>query len=77
MLVRRLPFPQDRAGGPHWGRRIAVALVWVLALAIQAALLVLIAELVEVIHGVMELYLDLASMQLELQSTYVAATSPK
>jgi hypothetical protein len=75
MLVRRLPFPQNRAGAPHWGRRIAVALVWVLALAIQAALLVLVAELVEVIHGVMELYLDLAQQQLELTSLYVEATS--
>jgi hypothetical protein len=40
-------------------------------------LLVLVAELVEVIHGVMELYLDLAQQQLDLTSLYVAATTPK
>jgi hypothetical protein len=49
----------------------------VLVLLIQAGLLVLIAELVEVIHGVMDLYLDLAQQQLDLTSLYVAATEPK
>jgi hypothetical protein len=47
-----------------------------MALLIQAALLVLVTELIEMAHGVMELYLDLVAIQLDLQSTYVAATTP-
>lgn len=77
MLVRRLPSPKEGPAHHPIGRRILIAFLWFLALVIQAGLLVLVAELVEVIHGVMELYLDLASMQLDLQSTYVAATTPK
>jgi hypothetical protein len=50
---------------------------WLVALIIQAALLVALSELVELVHGVMNLYLDLAEQQLELTSLYVAATSPK
>lgn len=77
VLAARLLPPMEPAGGHSWARRIVAAALLVLAIAIQAALLVLVAELVEVIHGVMELYLDLVSVQLELQSTYIAATTPK
>lgn len=77
VLTRRFRPPLGTPGHSQLGRRLAIALIWFLALVIQAGLLVLVAELVEVIHGVMELYLDLASMQLDLQSTYVAATTPK
>lgn len=77
MLPARLRFPQEIAGRVPFSSRLAVALGWVLALAIQGALLVVIAELVEVIHGVMNLYLDLAQQQLDLTSLYAAATSPE
>lgn len=77
VLASRLLPPMDPAGRRPWARRLIAAFLLILAIAIQAALLVLVAELVEVIHGVMELYLDLVSIQLELQSTYVAATTPK
>jgi hypothetical protein len=77
VLAARLLPPTDATGGHPLRRRIVGTLLLCLALAIQAALLVLIAELVETIHGVMELYLDLASIQLDLQSTYIAATTPK
>lgn len=75
MLPGPLRFPQVRSGpGPVSGR-ILVAIGWLIALAVQAALLLVIAELVEVVHGVMELYLDLAQQQLDLTSLYVSATS--
>lgn len=77
VLTRRLRPPLESPGRPQLGRRIAIALIWFLALVIQAGLLVLVAELVEVIHGVMGLYLDLAQQQLDLTSVYVAATTPK
>jgi hypothetical protein len=54
-----------------------VGLGWLIALAVQAALILLIAELIEVAHGVMELYLDLAQQQLDLTSLYVEATTPQ
>lgn len=78
---RMLPFPLRRpelgAGRTHWKGVVLCIVGWLLALLIQAALLVALAELVELIHGVMNLYLDLAEQQLELTSLYVAATSPK
>jgi hypothetical protein len=77
MLPGPLRFPQVVAGRIPWTSRVLVAIGWLLVLVIQAGLLVLIAELVEVIHGVMELYLDLAQQQLDLTSLYVAATTPK
>lgn len=77
MLPAPLRVPPIQAGPVRLRSRILVGVGWALALIIQAALLVLIAELVEVIHGVMELYLDLARQQLDLTSIYVAATTPK
>jgi len=77
MLVARLHGSPKEAGDRRLGHRLIKLACWLLALAIQAGLLVLVAELVEVIHGVMELYLDLAQQQLDLTSLYVAATSPE
>ena len=77
MLPARLRSPEFVAGRVPLRSRILVCIGWLLVLVIQAGLLVLIAELVEVIHGVMELYLDLAQQQLDLTSLYVAATTPK
>lgn len=78
---RMLPGPLRRPqapGGPGSVRaRILVGCGWLIALAVQAALLVVIAELVEIIHGVMNLYLDLAQQQLDLTSLYVRATEPQ
>jgi hypothetical protein len=77
MLPGPLQFPNAAAGPvPVW-RYIAAGIGILIALAVQAALLLLVAELVEVAHGVMELYLDLAQQQLDLTSLYVAATSPE
>lgn len=81
-FVRRMlpgPFRSPKLGaGPVPNHRwILVGIGWLITFAVQAALLVLIAELVEVAHGVMELYLDLAQQQLDLTSLYVSATSPE
>lgn len=75
LVARLVGSPVEPRRSPL-GRRLLVSVCWLLALAIQAGLLVLVAELVEVIHGVMELYLDLAQQQLDLTSLYVAATEP-
>ena len=77
MLPAPLKFPRIVGGRVPLSSRILVAAGWLLVLIIQAGLLVLIAELVEVIHGVMDLYLDLAQQQLDLTSLYVSATSPQ
>lgn len=77
MLAARLVGSPVKAGRSTLGHRFLVSVVWLLALAIQAGLLVLVAELVEVIHGVMNLYLDLAQQQLDLTSLYVSATTPE
>ena len=72
-----LRFPQVTSGPGTLRSRFLVCLGWVIVLVVQAALILLIAELVEVCHGVMELYLDLAQQQLDLTSIYVEATTPK
>lgn len=51
-------------------RRILSAAGILLALVIQAGMLWLLAELVDVAHGVMELWLELANQQLDLISLY-------
>jgi hypothetical protein len=56
---------------------VLVCIGWLIVLVVQAALILLVAELVEVAHGVMELYLDLAQQQLDLTSLYVEATTPQ
>lgn len=77
MLPGPLRFPQVVEGRIPITSRILVGIGWLIVLAIQAGLLVLVAELVEVIHGVMDLYLDLAQQQLDLTSLYVQATTPE
>jgi len=80
-IRRVLPAPLRRphvgAGRTHWRGVLLCIIGWLVALIIQAALLVALSELVELVHGVMNLYLDLAEQQLELTSLYVAATTPK
>ena len=76
LLPSRLRSPNVQGGRGPLGGRLLVACGWFIALAVQAALLVVVAELVEIIHGVMALYLDLAQQQLDLTSLYVAATNP-
>lgn len=77
MLPASLRSPKLGATPAPWKGRLLVAVGWMIALAVQAGLLVMIAELVEVIHGVMNLYLDLAQQQLDLTSLYAAATAPE
>lgn len=69
--------PNVGGSGHQWRSRVLVAVGWLIVLVTQAALLLLVAELVEVAHGVMELYLDLAQQQLDLTSLYVSATGPE
>jgi len=76
MLPGRLRRPHDGAGRPTWKGRLLVVLGWLLALVIQAALILVIKEVIELCHGVIGLYLDLAKLQLDLTSQYVSATSP-
>lgn len=77
VLPAPLRSPKYTGSRHPWPARLAVGLGWLIALAVQAALLVVIAELVEVVHGVMALYLDLAQQQLDLTSLYVTATTPE
>lgn len=77
MLPSWLQRSPEGASSVRLRSRLLIALGWVITFAIQAALLVLLAELVEVIHGVMNLYLDLAQQQLDLTSLYVSATTPE
>lgn len=77
VLPGPLRFPQVVSGPGSVRSRILVGCGWLIALVVQAALILLVAELVEVAHGVMELYLDLAQQQLDLTSLYVEATSPE
>lgn len=77
MLPAPLRSPNVRGAGTHKGRRLLVLAGWILTLVIQAALLLLVSELIEIAHGVMTLYLDLAEQQLELTHLYVAATTPQ
>lgn len=77
VLPVALRAPNAGATGHTIRARILVGTGWLIALAVQAALLLVIAELVEVCHGVMALYLDLAQQQLDLTSLYVSATGPE
>lgn len=77
MLPARLRSPNAAAPGHQWRSRVLVCVGWLIVLVVQAALILLVAELVEVAHGVMELYLDLAQQQLDLTSLYVEATTPQ
>lgn len=77
MLPSPLRLPQVRAGRvPIWSR-LLVCLGWILVLIIQAALVIVVRDVIVMCHGVIDLYLDLANLQLELQSTYISSTTPK
>lgn len=81
VLRRMLPAPlrnspAERRRHP-WISRLLVCLGWVIVLVVQAALVLVVREVIELCHGVIGLYLDLAKLQLDLTSQYVAATSPK
>lgn len=60
-----------------WPRRLCIILGWLVAVVVQAALLWLVAELVQVAHGLMELWLQLANQQLDLVSIYNAVRPAK
>ncbi len=77
MLPGPLRRPQAPGGPGTLRSRVLVCIGWLIVLVVQAALILLVAELVEVAHGVMELYLDLAQQQLDLTSLYVEATTPQ
>lgn len=77
MLPGPLRHPQAPGGPGTLRARILVCTGWLIVLVVQAALLLLVAEMVEIAHGVMELYLDLAQQQLDLTSLYVKATEPQ
>lgn len=77
VLPPALRSPNEGPAVPPLRSRLLVAVGWVIVLVVQAALLLLVAEMIEVAHGVMGLYLDLAQQQLDLTSTYIAATTPK
>jgi hypothetical protein len=77
MLPGPLRSPKLGAGPVRLPSRVLVGVGWLIVFVVQAALLLLVAELIEVAHGVMELYLDLAQQQLDLTSLYAAATSPQ
>lgn len=70
VLVRPAPIPPGPAGRTSCRRRVITVGAYVLALIIQAALLWLLAEMVQLAHGVMELWLELANQQLDLVSLY-------
>lgn len=60
-----------------WPRRILILIGWLLAVSVQFGLLWLVAELVSVAHGLMELWLQLANQQLDLVSLYNAVRPAK
>lgn len=76
LLPRRLQGTGRAGGAPSWRGRLLCIIGWLLALVIQAALILVIKEVIELAHGVIGLYLDLAKLQLDLTSQYVSATSP-
>lgn len=77
MLPGRLRSPKLVAGRATIGSRLLVLLGWVIVLVVQAAILLALTELIELAHGLVSLYLDLAKMHLDLSSQYVLVTTPK
>jgi hypothetical protein len=76
LLVGRRRFPRDVPAGRRRQRKAGAIMLWFLAWIITAVLILVTAQLVELVHGVIDLYLDLADLQLALQSQYVAVTNP-
>lgn len=69
--------PIDGDTRSRWRSRVLVALGWVCVLVVQAALVLVVREVIQLAHGVIGFYLDLAKLQLDLSSQYIAVTSPK
>ena len=61
----------------RWRSRLVKALGWILVLLIQALLVIVVRDVIQLCHGVIGMYLDLAKLQLDLSSQYVAVTTPK
>lgn len=76
-LPAGLRTPPSQAGPRTWRSRVLVCIGWLIVLVVQAALILVIREVIQLCHGVIDLYLDLAKLQLDLTSQYVAATTPK
>lgn len=53
-----------------WPRRLLITCGWLLAVVVQFSLIWLVAEMVQLAHGLMELWLQLATQQLDLVSLY-------
>jgi hypothetical protein len=76
---RLVPPSTTSPGGEPWSRwrpRLLKGCGWILVLVIQALLVILVRDVIQLAHGVVGLYLDLAKLQLDLTSQYVAATKP-
>ena len=71
------PSPIGGAPRSRWRSRVLVAVGWVCVLVVQAALILVVREVIQLAHGVIGFYLDLAKLQLDLSSQYVAVTTPK
>lgn len=74
LFGQRLPSPGG-AGRTSFRSRILTCASWLIVLVVQAALILVVREVIELCHGVIGLYLDLAKLQLDLTSQYVSATS--
>lgn len=70
MVPGRLKPSPGLAGWPWCRRYVLSAAGIILALVIQFALIWLVAEIVQVAHGLMELWLELATQHLDLLSLY-------
>lgn len=77
MLPRPLRSPKLRRGRGLTLRRWLIVIGWIIAIVIQAGLLWLVAEMVQLVHELMTIWLDLAAQHLDLLDLYVTATSPK
>lgn len=80
-IRQTLPIPSTTSPGGYprrvWPKRLLVFVTWLTAIVVQAGLIWMVAELVQLAHGLMDLWLELATQQLDLTSLYVAATNPK
>lgn len=77
LLPGPLRAPIVPAGPGRIRSRVLVCIGWLLVLVVQTALILVVREVIELCHGVIGLYLDLAKLQLDLTSQYAAVTTPK
>ena len=75
-LVPSNTTPNVARPASRWRSRLVKGCGWILVLVIQALLVILVRDVIQLAHGVVGLYLDLAKLQLDLTSQYVAATKP-